>query len=818
MSETEPAAEPQRAVVESRPEDRPRPERLAILPLREQVLFPQLVMPLTFPPDTPVAAIQRAIHDEQPVGLLFEAVAEATPANEPSREGDGDAHADDAQSARDARGAASVGVAANILRYMTGNDGQHYLVCQGLARFRVVEVERDKAGALTARVEWIDEPQPTGDREVDARVNNLRERAVEIMKLMPQVPEGLVRAIRSVDSAPLLADAIAGYLGLKPSEQQQVLETTDLIARLDKVQVFLDYRLDVLRLSRDISHQTQERMGQRQRDAMLREQMRSIQRELGDDDGRGRELEDLRKSLEAAGLPEQARNGTDRELKRLERVPEDSVEYSMVRTYLEWMAELPWSKLSADKLDIPAARAVLDEDHYGLVKIKRRILEHLAVHKLNPRGGGSILCFVGPPGVGKTSLGQSIARAMGRKFVRTSLGGVSDEAEIRGHRRTYVGALPGKIISGLKTTGTRNPVFMLDEIDKLSNSFRGDPAAALLEVLDPEQNDSFTDNYLGVPFDLSQVMFIATANVLDTVPGPLRDRMEVLALSGYSREEKLEIARRYLIRREVAAAGLTAEQCEITDAALTSLIGDYTREAGVRNLEREIAAIARHVAMQVAQGDTGTHRIDARDLHDILGPRRFENEVALRTSMPGVSTGLAWTPQGGDILFIEASRAPGNGRLTLTGQLGDVMKESAQAALSLAKAHAQVFGIDPAEFERNDIHVHVPAGAIRKDGPSAGLAMYTALVSMLTERPVHPDVAMTGEISLRGLVLPIGGLKEKTLAAHQAGIKTVLLPARNRKDAEEIPDVVQRELNIEWIDQADDGVRKALQPAPASAT
>ncbi len=815
MTDTKLLANPQRAAVESRPEDRPRPDRLAILPLRDQVLFPQLVMPLTFPPDTPVAAIQRAIHDEQPVGLLLQTDTARQPVEGQPTAGSHDAPASDPDHRRTL---ASIGVGANILRYMTGNDGLHYLVCQGLARFRVLDLERDGTGVLTAHVAWIDEPQVTGDREVDARVNNLREHAIEIMKLMPQVPAGLVQAIQSVDSAPLLADAIAGYLGLKPSEQQQVLETTDLIARLDKVQGFLDYRLDVLRLSRDISHQTQERMGERQREAMLREQLRSIQRELGEDRGRGRELEDLRKSLETAGLPDSARKETDRELKRLERVPEDSIEYSMVRTYLEWMAELPWSKLSTDKLDIPAARAVLDEDHYGLDKIKRRILEHLAVHKLNPKGGGSILCFVGPPGVGKTSLGQSIARATGRRFVRTSLGGVSDEAEIRGHRRTYVGALPGKIISGLKSADTRNPVFMLDEIDKLANSFRGDPAAALLEVLDPEQNDSFTDNYLGVPFDLSQVMFIATANVMDTIPGPLHDRMEVLTLSGYSRDEKLEIARRYLIRHQIVAAGLTPAQCEITDAALTSLIRDYTREAGVRNLEREIAAIARHVAMQVAQGDTGMHRIDASDLHEILGPRRFEDEVALRTSMPGVSTGLAWTPQGGDILFIEASRAPGKGRLTLTGQLGEVMKESAQAALSLAKAHAQAFGIDPEEFERNDIHVHVPAGAIRKDGPSAGLAMYTALVSMLTERPVRSDVAMTGEISLRGLVLPIGGLKEKTLAAHEAGIRTVLLPFRNRKDAEEIPDVVRREVKIEWIEQADDGVRKALQPKPTTAT
>ncbi|MDN5782188.1 MAG: endopeptidase La, partial [Luteimonas sp.] len=513
----------------------------------------------------------------------------------------------------------------------------------------------------------------------------------------------------------------------------------------------------------------------------------------------------------------EAREQADRELGRLERIPEESAEYSMVRTYLELMAELPWSKQSEDKLDIAAARAVLDEDHYGLDKVKRRILEHLAVHKLNPQGKSPILCFVGPPGVGKTSLGQSIARAMGRKFARASLGGVHDEAEIRGHRRTYVGALPGNIISNLRKAGTRNPVFMLDEMDKLSASMHGDPAAALLEVLDPAQNDSFHDNYVSVPFDLSRVMFIGTANVLDSVPGPLRDRMEVIELSGYTRDEKMQIARRYLIKRQLEQAGLTPAQCEIDDDALRSLIADYTREAGLRNLERQIGAVARRIAMRVAEGETGDRRIGAEDLRDILGPRRFEDEVALRTSMPGVVTGLAWTPNGGDILFIEASRAPGSGQLILTGQLGDVMKESARAALTLVKSRAEELGIDPQGFDKHDIHVHVPAGAIPKDGPSAGLAMYTALVSLLTDRAVRSDVAMTGEISLRGQVLPIGGIKEKTLAAHQAGIKTVLLPARNRKDEEEIPDNVRRDLHIVWTALVDDGVRAALEPLSASA-
>ncbi len=800
MTDDNPTATQDNPLVKAEPRNEQRPESLILLPLQETVLFPELVMPITFGRQASIAAVQQAMRDEQPVGLVLQSNPETINA------GSGDLH--------------SVGTAANILRYMTGEDGRHHLVCQGLARFRIREFG-DEEGPLTAQVDWLEEPQAEGDREVDARMNNLRDRALETLKLLPQAPSDLTQAIRSIGSAALLADAVAGYLGLRASEKQDILETHDLTERLDKVQSFLDYRLDVLRLSRDISQQTQERMSARQREAMLREQMRSIQRELGEDESRGQELEELREALDKAELPKEAREQTDRELKRLERIPEASAEYSMVRTYLELMAELPWSKRSDDKLDIQAARKILDEDHYGLDKIKRRILEHLAVHKLNPEGKSPILCFVGPPGVGKTSLGQSIARAMGREFVRASLGGVHDEAEIRGHRRTYVGALPGNIIGSLRKAGTRNPVFMLDEMDKLSTSFHGDPASALLEVLDPEQNDTFNDNYLGVPFDLSKVMFIATANVLDSIPGPLRDRMEVIELSGYTRDEKLHIARRYLISRQLKHAGLTSDQCEIGDDALIGLISDYTREAGLRNLEREIGAVVRHVAVRVAEGQAGdeavTHHIGGNDLRDILGPRRFENEIALRTSVPGVSTGLAWTPHGGDILFVEASRSPGKGQLILTGQLGDVMKESAQAALTLVKARAKDLNIDPEGFEKNDIHVHIPAGAIRKDGPSAGLALYTALVSLLTDRNVRPDVAMTGEISLRGQVLPIGGIKEKTLAAHQAGIKTVLLPDRNRKDEDDIPENIRNELEIKWIEKVDDGVAAALQPQNASA-
>ncbi|MDD3651447.1 endopeptidase La, partial [Immundisolibacter sp.] len=511
------------------------------------------------------------------------------------------------------------------------------------------------------------------------------------------------------------------------------------------------------------------------------------------------EIEEIATAIAKAGMPPEVEEHARKELKRLERMPEASGEYPMLRTYLDWLTELPWSKLSTDTLDIAAARRVLDQDHWDLEKIKRRILEHLAVHKLAPAGKSPILCFVGPPGVGKTSLGQSIARAMGRQFVRVSLGGVHDEAEIRGHRRTYIGALPGNIIQAIRKAGTRNPVLMLDEVDKLGQGFHGDPSAALLEVLDPEQNHTFRDNYLAVPFDLSQVMFIATANVLDSIPGPLRDRMEVIELPGYTQEDKLEIARRYLIDRQLKACGLTPEQAEITDAALRELIDGYTREAGCRNLERVIGAVLRHVAVRVAEGETGPHRIDAGDLPAILGPRKFESELAMRTAMPGVATGLAWTPVGGDILFIEASRTPGNGKLILTGQLGDVMKESVQAALSLLKSRAERLGIDPASFDKHDIHVHVPAGAIPKDGPSAGVAMFVALASLHTGR------------SLRGLVLPVGGIKEKVVAAHRAGIRRVMLPARNKKDYDDIPQSAREQLEFIWLDDVDQALQAVFE-------
>ncbi|HWM31548.1 MAG TPA: endopeptidase La, partial [Methyloceanibacter sp.] len=559
----------------------------------------------------------------------------------------------------------------------------------------------------------------------------------------------------------------------------------------------------------------QESLSGRQREHILREQLRQIQKELGEGEDGQAEIAELRETIEKAGMPEEAEKQVRKELKRLERMPEASAEHGMIRTYLDWLIELPWSKLSEERIDIAEARRILDEDHYGLPKVKQRILEYLAVRKLKPEGKSPILCFVGPPGVGKTSLGQSIARATGRKFVRLSLGGVHDEAEIRGHRRTYIGALPGNVIQSIRKAETRNPVMMLDEMDKLGQGFHGDPSSALLEVLDPEQNSTFRDNYLAVPFDLSRVMFIGTANVLDQIPGPLRDRMEVIELPGYTEEEKVEIAKRYLVKRRLEATGLTPEQAEVSDDAIRAIIRDYTREAGVRNLERELGAIFHRVAMNIAEGKAERLTIEEKDLHAILGARRFESEVAMRTSVPGVATGLAWTPTGGDILFVEAARVPGTGKLILTGQLGDVMKESAQAALSLVKARASTLGIDPASFEKSDIHVHVPAGAIPKDGPSAGVAMFIALTSLLTGRTVKSDTAMTGEISLRGLVLPIGGVKNKVLAAVRAGITTVMLPERNRKDYEDVPEAAREAVRFVWVSTVDDAIQAALEPLPA---
>src|SRR5262245_11048962 len=744
-------------------------DALIIVPVRNLVLFPGMILPVTIGRETSVAAAQAAVKAERPIGLVLQRRPDI---ETPKRE---ELH--------------DVGTVAQIVRYITTPDGAHHVVAQGEGRFRVLEL-LEGYPFLVAKVERL----PAGEEQgqaMEARLHQLRERAVEALQLLPQTPPELVQSVQSFTSAGQLADMIAGFMDLKAAEKQSVLEIVDAPARVDRVLELLSHRIEVLKLSREIETKTKATMDERQREYVLREQMRQIQKELGEGEGGAAELADLAKAVETAGMPDEVAAHAKKELKRLERMPDSSTEYSMARTYLDWLVELPWKVGEPPQIDIAEARRILDEDHYDLEKVKRRIVEFLAVRKLAPEGRSPILCFVGPPGVGKTSLGQSIARALGRKFVRVSLGGVHDEAELRGHRRTYIGSLPGNVIQAIKKAGARDCVMMLDEVDKIGQGFHGDPNAALLEVLDPEQNNSFRDNYLGVPFDLSKVVFITTANVLDSIPGPLRDRMEILPLPGYTEEEKLEIAKRYLVKRQLDANGLKADQVQMGDAVIAAVIRDYTREAGVRSLEREIGSVLRHAAVRIAEGERVPVRIDAGMLAEILGPAKFEAEVAERTGMAGVATGLAWTPVGGDILFVEASRTPGSGKLIRTGQLGDVMKESAQAALTLVKSRAASLGIDATALEKADIHVHVPAGAIPKDGPSAGVAMFMALASLLTNRPIRSDTAMTGEISLRGLVLPVGGIKEKVLAAMRGGIKTVMLPAKNRKDLQDVPETAK---------------------------
>jgi ATP-dependent Lon protease len=665
---------------------------------------------------------------------------------------------------------------------------------------------------MAARVIRLDEKDERSP-ELEARYLNLQRMAIEALELLPQTPPELIAAVQSAATPGALADIVSAYLDMKPEEKQEVLETIDVTARIDRVTRLLASRIEVLRLSAEIGKQTKAAIDERQREALLREQMAAIQRQLGEGDGKAAEVEELNKAIAEAGMPPEVEEQAKKELRRLERTPEAAGEYGMIRTYLDWLIELPWKLPEEKPIDIAEARRILDEDHFGLEKIKQRIVEFLAVRKLAPAGRAPILCFVGPPGVGKTSLGQSIARAMHRPFQRIALGGVHDEAEIRGHRRTYIGSLPGNIVQGIRKAKARNAVMMLDEIDKLGQGVQGSPAAALLEVLDPEQNNSFRDNYLGVPFDLSKVVFLTTANVLDGIPEPLLDRMEVIQLAGYTQAEKLQIARRFLVKRQTDAVGLKPDQVEITDEALAKIVGDYTYEAGVRNLERQIGKVMRHAALRVAEGSAAHVRIDMGDVTAILGAPRFENEVAMRTSVPGVATGLAWTRAGGDILFIEATRSPGSGRLILTGQLGDVMRESAQAALSLVKNRAPAIGVDPALFEKTDIHIHIPAGAIPKDGPSAGVALFSALVSLLTGRNVRSDTGMTGEISLRGLVLPIGGVKEKTAAAVRAGLTRVILPARNKKDLEDVSQDVRSRLEFIWAGEVSEVLNAVLEEA-----
>ncbi|TWA95861.1 endopeptidase La [Bradyrhizobium stylosanthis] len=763
-----------------------------ILPVRNTLLFPGNVLPLTIARPSSIAAVQEAVRGARRIGLLLQ--------DDPNIE-----QPEPEQLRR-------VGTIAEILRYVT-SELTHYVICRGLRRFRVSEFLPGYP-FLVARVKEIGVSEVITP-EIEARMRLLKMRARDAIQLLPNLPQEIGPAIEGLESPSALADFLAGIIDIPVAEKQDLLETFDVTQLLDKLLGLLAKRIQVLQLSKQIGEQTEQTLSSQQREHILREQLRQIQKELGDDDPKSAELRELAEKIDKAGMPKNAEEQARRELKRLERLPEIAAEYGMVRSYLEWLVELPWSKCDPERIDVDAARQILEEDHYGIEKVKRRILEYLAVRKLNPEGKSPILCFVGPPGVGKTSLGQSIARATDRKFVRLSLGGVHDESEIRGHRRTYVGALPGNIIQSISKAGTRNPVMMLDEMDKLGAGFHGDPAAALLEVLDPEQNATFRDNYLAVPFDLSKVLFIGTGNVLDNIPLAVRDRMEVIEIPGYIEDEKLAIAKRYLVRRQLSSAGLGEEQCQIDDDVLRAVIRDYTREAGVRSLERRLGAICRHAAMLIAEGRSTRVVITVADLQSILGPKRYEPETAMRTSVPGVATGLAWTPAGGDILFVEATSVPGRGKLILTGQLGDVMKESAQAALTLVKSRAAEFGIDIKKLQKADVHVHVPAGAIPKDGPSAGVAMFMALTSLLTGRTIRNDTAMTREISLRGLVLPIGGVKEKVLAAIQAGIATVMLPARNRKDIEDVPEKARKQIRFVWLERVDDAVEAAFDPLQA---
>ena len=773
------------------------PGVVALVPMRNVVLFPHSLVPIAVGRPKSVAALLHAVAAEVPLGIVLQKDAAV---DDPGRES-----------------LCDVGTLAQVLQHGAAKPDRHQAVCQGLQRFRLIEMVEGYP-FLAARIERLPEGVPLTPR-LEALDLQLRERAVELVSLLPGVPAELAPALQASRTPWQLGDVVAGLMDVEVVDKQRLLEIVHPEERLQQVLALLTRRIEVLRLSQEIGQRTKEKIDDRQREYLLREQLKTIQHELGEDKPEDADLLQLEQRIGQAGMNAETEAHARKELARLKRLSEGSGEQALLRNYLDWLVELPWAAPEEAPIDLAAARTVLDADHHGLARVKQRILEYLAVQKLNPSGRAPILCFVGPPGVGKTSLGQSIARALGRPFVRVSLGGVHDEAEIRGHRRTYIGALPGNIVQGLRKARSRGCVMMLDEVDKLGAGAHGDPNAALLEVLDPEQNSTFRDNYLGLPFDLSRVVFIATANVIEQVPGPVRDRMEVIELPGYTEDEKLQIALDYLVPRQRAQCGLAEAQCVMDTAVLRALVAGYTREAGVRQLEREIGRVMRHAAMQVAQDPQAVLQVDAAGLAAILGPAPFEREGAARVSLPGVATGLAWTPAGGDILFIEATRTLGKGRLILTGQLGEVMKESAQAALTLVKARSAALGIDAGAFEDADVHVHVPAGAIPKDGPSAGVAMFIALASLFTGRPVRHDLAMTGEISLRGLVLPVGGVKEKLLAAQRAGLAGVLLPARNEKDLYDVPASVTQGLRITWLHGVDNAVAAALAPVvPARDT
>ncbi len=770
------------------------PDVLPLLPVRDVVVYPYMILPLFVGREISINAVDQALAQDR---LIFLSTQKEMGDEEPTPEG-----------------IYSVGTVAMIMRMLKLPDGRVKVLVQGLAKGRILEYVESKP-AYSVRIERIVEPPaPDETLETEALMRAVKEQLTQIVSLGKAVSPEVLVIVENMQEPGSLADLIASNIGLKVDDAQALLEIIDPIQRLQKVNEHLNKEHELLDMQVKIQSAAKEEMGKSQREYYLREQLRAIQQELGETDPRTEEISELRKAIEQAKMPPAVEKEAFKQLGRLEQMHPDAAEAGMLRTFLDWMVELPWGKATKDVLDIKRAHQILDEDHFYLEKIKERILEFLAVRKLRKKMKGPILCFVGPPGVGKTSLGKSIARAMGRKFVRISLGGVRDEAEIRGHRRTYVGALPGRIIQGLKQAGSNNPVFMLDELDKLGADFRGDPSSALLEVLDPEQNHMFSDHYINLPFNLSNVMFIATANQIDTVPGPLRDRMEVIQLSGYTEEEKLEIAKRYLVPRQMKDNGISEKEIVFSDDALRVIVSKYTREAGLRNLEREIGSVCRKVARKVAEGETRRFRITPATVAKYLGPARFLREVEMEKNEVGTVTGLAWTPVGGEVLFVEATIMKGKGGLTLTGYLGDVMKESVQAALSYIRSKAKEFHLAEDFLSSLDIHVHVPAGAIPKDGPSAGVTMTTALVSALTRVPVRKDVAMTGEITLRGKVLPIGGLKEKMLAAIRMGIKTIVIPEQNMKDLEEVPKHILRKVTVVPAKVIDDVLSVALETFP----
>ncbi len=766
-------------------------DELPVLPIRNAVLFPGAVAPFDVGREKSVALVEDVDNLSSPVIAIF---AQKDPATD-------DPGAEDLH---------KVGCAARVLKALKHSSGNYSLILQGLTRIKLDDVTQT-GPYLKAKVKRLEEAGLEDD-EAEALSMSLRDIAKQVIQLMPELPREAGSLIDSIQAPGALADLVAANLDAPVEEKAGLLETVDVKERIRKVLRLLTRQLEILKMRERINSQIKEEMGKNQREYVLRQQLKAIKEELGEDDGDQSDLDALEDRIAKATLPTEAEQVAKKQVKRLRNMQVGSAEYTVVRTYLDWILDLPWHNQTPDNMDIATVRRVLDEDHYGLEKVKKRILEYLAVRKLKKDKKGPILCLIGPPGVGKTSLGRSIARSLGRKFHRISLGGVHDEAAIRGHRRTYVGALPGQIIQGMKKATTINPVFMMDEIDKIGHDFRGDPAAALLEVLDPEQNNTFADHYLEIPYDLSNVMFVATANVADPIPAPLRDRMEILEIPGYTRREKMAIARQHLIPKQIEEHGITPQQLEITDAAVDIVIDHYTREAGVRTLERQIASVIRGVVVKIAEGDLTPRKIENEDqVREFLGPQRYTSEVAERTEEAGVATGLAWTSVGGEILFIEATRMYGTAKLQLTGQLGDVMKESAQAALSYVRTNAEKYGIPRDFLEKSDIHIHIPAGGMPKDGPSAGVTMFTALVSMLTGVRVRHDVAMTGEITLRGRVLPIGGLKEKVLAAHRAGIKRVIVPERNKPDLDEVPNEVKNDLEFVFVSKMDQVLDAALE-------